>query len=132
VLHVIFCEAPQNRFRVRGPQSQRRGELDEFFVLLFDDFPINRPSQDRLKIGVLIQISLLRPVEPLFFEVFQARQKFKAQQMAECRSGMGLHLVAVVRRKTPGPTGSRGNRSARSRTENREAIYKPKSINRSL
>jgi hypothetical protein len=53
VLHVIFCEAPQNRFRVRGPQSQRRGELDEFVVLLFDDFPIDRPSQDRLKTSAL-------------------------------------------------------------------------------
>jgi hypothetical protein len=41
----------------------------EFVVLLFDDFPIKRPGQDRLKVGVFFRFPLFRPVEPLLSEV---------------------------------------------------------------
>ena len=50
MLDVIFREAPQDRFGVRCAESQRGGELDEFVVLPFNDLPIDRPSQDWLKV----------------------------------------------------------------------------------
>ena len=55
------------------PQPQGGRELDEFVVLLFDDLPVDRAAEDRLKIGVLLRFSLVRPVEPLLAKVLQPR-----------------------------------------------------------
>ena len=44
-------------------------------VLLFDDFPIERPGEDRLKVGVFFRFPLFRSVEPLVLDSFQLGHK---------------------------------------------------------
>ena len=39
VLGSDLSEAPQDRFGVRGPEPQRRGEFDQLVVLLLDGVP---------------------------------------------------------------------------------------------
>lgn len=52
-------------------------------------------NEDRLKIGILIPVFLSRPVEPLLFEIFQARQKLKTQQMAEGKAHLALPVGVI-------------------------------------
>jgi hypothetical protein len=48
-------------------------------------FPVDRSSQNRLEIGVIIGLALVRPVQPLFLQVFQPRQKGETQQVAKAK-----------------------------------------------
>jgi hypothetical protein len=63
---------------------------------MFDDFPIERPGQDRLKVGVFFRFPLFRSLEPLLFEVLQAGQKRKAQQVAERKTHFALPVGVQV------------------------------------
>jgi hypothetical protein len=68
MLHIGAVEAAQDIF-VGGAQLQRSRILDHLVVLLRDQFPVDRPRQDRRKAGVLGRI--VRSVKPLRGDGFQ-------------------------------------------------------------
>src|SRR5215475_5140763 len=49
-------------------------------ILLRDEFPVNRPRENRVQVGIGLALALVRPVELLAFEVLETWQELKAQE----------------------------------------------------
>ena len=93
-------------FRVRCPQPQGRRELDHRVELRLNQFPRDRTRQDRLYIRVWLAFALLvRPVQTLLFEVFEARQQFEPQEVTKGEAHLalpvGVHVVLSSRLPCP-------------------------------
>jgi hypothetical protein len=96
MLNVVLGEAPKDRLGIRRPEPQSGSKLDQFIVLLLDNLPIDLPGQDCLQVGVFAGIAIVRPIEPLLFEVLQTRQQRESQQITEGKSDFTLPMSIDV------------------------------------
>src|SRR6266852_2105778 len=53
MLHITARKPPQDRIRISGSDAQSGGILDHLIILLADQFPIERFSQDLFEMGIL-------------------------------------------------------------------------------
>ena len=57
MLHVGAGKAPQDGLRLSGAQAQGRGVLDHIVILLADQRPVDGLGQNRLQVGVGIDVA---------------------------------------------------------------------------
>src|SRR5947209_20568175 len=57
MLHITARKPPQNRIRISGSDAHRCGILDHLIVLLADQLPIDRFSQDLFEMGIVFLIT---------------------------------------------------------------------------
>ena len=70
---VVPGKAPQDGLGVCGAQPQGGGEFHHFVILVRDEFPVNRPRENRVQVGIGLSLARVGPVELLVFEVLEAR-----------------------------------------------------------
>src|SRR5438876_1972679 len=69
MLQSCASEAPQDRLRFGCPQTQGSGIFDHLVILLANEVPVNRTSENQLQVGVGIRITCLWAIQLLRIDV---------------------------------------------------------------
>lgn len=94
---VSLGKAPQEGFRVRGPEPQRGRLLDPLVVLLANQIPAERAGQDGFQVRLARRGVGCGKVKLLPGDGFQSRQPFKSQKVTEGESDLTLAVAVDLR-----------------------------------
>ena len=95
MLHVGAGKAPQDGLRLSGAHAQGGGVLDHIVILLADQRPVDGLGQDRLQVGVGIDLPGWGWTA-LCGNGLETRHEIEAQQMAKGEGHLALPMTIDV------------------------------------